>query len=131
MLLPAIPRHIIPSAHLHPEPPLGIAHAIAHRLVARVSHARIYRMSHLCDVLRWVAAEGTIQAISAITHPSTPIGLLLTAAITASIGVSKVRTVAHVPLAITYGVLPKKDGPGTPPLLAFLYSNTLCWHPGT
>ena len=58
-------------------------------------------LSDLCDALRWVAIEGTVQAITTITGAWSPRGLLLTA--TATMATSGVRIVEHVPLALTQG----------------------------
>ena len=39
-------------------------------------------LADLCDALRWTSADGSIQAITAVTGAWTPRGLLLTATVT-------------------------------------------------
>ena len=66
-------------------------------------HAPDCGISDLCDALRWIATEGTVQAITTITGAWTPRGLLQTANITGATGTSDVRIVEHVPLALAQG----------------------------
>ena len=59
----------------------------------------------LCDALRWIAADGTIQAITAVTGAWVPRGLLLTATVTVATGPcpSEVKIIESVPLALAQG----------------------------
>ena len=60
-------------------------------------------LSDLCDALRWIAVDGIIQAITAVTGAWTPRGLLLTATVTVATGPSEVKIIEHVPLALAQG----------------------------
>ena len=60
-------------------------------------------LSHLCDALRWTAADGALQAITAVTGAWTPRGLLLTATVTVTTGPSEVKIVDDVPLTLAQG----------------------------
>ena len=57
-------------------------------------------LSDVCDALRWKTADGTIQAITAVTEAWTSRGLLLTATVTVATSSSKVKVIEHVPMAI-------------------------------
>ena len=57
----------------------------------------------LCDALRWTAADGDIQAITAVTGVWTPRGLLLTATVTVAAGPSHTKVIEHVPLSMVQG----------------------------
>ena len=65
--------------------------------------ARDAALSDLCDAVRWMAADGSIQAITAVTGAWTPRGLLLTATITVAVSPSQVKVIEHVPLALAQG----------------------------
>ena len=60
-------------------------------------------LADLCDALRWTAADGDIQAITAVTGVSTPRGLLLTATVTVAAGPSGTKVIEHVPLSLVQG----------------------------
>ena len=60
-------------------------------------------LADLCDALRWTAADGNIQAITAVTGAWTPRGLLLTATVMVATGPSDVKVVEHVPLSLVQG----------------------------
>ena len=60
-------------------------------------------LADLCDALRWTAADGIIQAITAVTGAWTPRGLLLTATVTVATGPSYVKDIEHVPLSLVQG----------------------------
>ena len=60
-------------------------------------------LADLCDALRWTAAYGSIQAITAVTGAWTPRGLLLTATVTVATGPSDVKVIEHVPLSLVQG----------------------------
>ena len=60
-------------------------------------------LADLCDALRWTAADGNIQAITAVTRAWTPRGLLLTAAVTVATGPSDVKVIEHVPRSLVQG----------------------------
>ena len=62
-------------------------------------HAPGTIVCELCDALRWVAREGTVQAITSVSGVWTPTGLLLTATATVAAGGKDVRVVEHIPLA--------------------------------
>ena len=65
-------------------------------------------LSYLCDALRWKTADGTIQAINAVTGAWTPRGLLLTATVAVATSSSVVKDIEHVPLALAQvGPLPE------------------------
>ena len=60
-------------------------------------------LAALCDALRWTAANGDIQAITAVTGVWTPRGLLLTATVTVAAGPSDTKVIEHVPLSLVQG----------------------------
>ena len=60
-------------------------------------------LSDLCDALRWTAADGSIQAITAVTGAWTPRGVLLTATVTVATVPSEVKVIEHVPVALAQG----------------------------
>ena len=60
-------------------------------------------LADLCDALRWTAADGNIQAITAVTGAWTPRGLLLTATVTVATSTSDVKVIEHVPLSLVQG----------------------------
>ena len=60
-------------------------------------------LADLCDALRWTAADGGIQAMTAVTGAWTPRGLLLTATVTVAAGPSDVKVIEHVPLSLAQG----------------------------
>ena len=60
-------------------------------------------LADLCDALRWTAAAGNIQAITAVTGAWTPRGLLLTATVTVAAGPSYTNVIEHVPLSLVQG----------------------------
>ena len=60
-------------------------------------------LADLCDALRWTAADGGIQAITAVTGVWTPRGLLLTATVTVATSPSDVKVIEHVPLSLVQG----------------------------
>ena len=60
-------------------------------------------LADLCDALRWTAADGSIQAITAVTGAWTPRGLLLTATVTVATSPSHVKVIEHVPLSLAQG----------------------------
>ena len=60
-------------------------------------------LADLCDALRWTAADGDIQAITAVTRAWTPRGLLLTATVTVAAGPSDTKVIEHVPLSLVQG----------------------------
>ena len=60
-------------------------------------------VADLCDALRWTAADGDIQAITAVTGAWTPRGLLLTATVTVAAGPSDTKVIEHVPLSLVQG----------------------------
>ena len=60
-------------------------------------------VADLCDALRWTAANGDIQAITAVTGVWTPRGLLLTATVTVAAGPSDTKVIEHVPLSLVQG----------------------------
>ena len=60
-------------------------------------------LADLCDALRWIAADGDIQAIIAVTGAWTPRGLLLTATATVAAGPSDTKVIEHVPLSLVQG----------------------------
>ena len=60
-------------------------------------------LADLCDALRWTAADGDIQAITAVTGAWTPRGLLLTATVTVAAGPSNTKVIEHVPLSLVQG----------------------------
>ena len=60
-------------------------------------------LADLCDALRWTAADGDIQAITAVTGVWTPRGLLLTATVTIAAGPSDTKVIEHVPLSLVQG----------------------------
>ena len=60
-------------------------------------------LADLCDALRWTAADGDIQAITAVTGVWTPRGLLLTATVTVAAGPSDTKVIEHVPLSLVQG----------------------------
>ena len=60
-------------------------------------------LSDLCDALRWTAAAGSIQPITAVTGAWTPRGLLLTATVTVAVGPSEVKVIEHVPGSLAQG----------------------------
>ena len=60
-------------------------------------------LADLCDALRWTAANGDIQAITAVTGVWTPRGLLLTATVTVAAGPSDTKVIEHVPLSLVQG----------------------------
>ena len=60
-------------------------------------------LADLCDALRWPAADGDIQAITAVTGVWTPRGLLLTATVTVAAGPSDTKVIEHVPLSLVQG----------------------------
>ena len=60
-------------------------------------------LADLCDALRWTAADGSIQAITAVTGAWTPRGLLLTATVTVATSPSEVKVIEHVPLSLAQG----------------------------
>ena len=60
-------------------------------------------LADLCDALRWTAADGGIQAITAVTGAWTPRGLLLTATVTVATSPSDVKVIEHVPLSLAQG----------------------------
>ena len=62
-------------------------------------------LADLCDALRWTAADGSIQAITAVTGAWTPRGLLLTATVTVATSPSDVKVIEHVPLSLVQGGL--------------------------
>ena len=53
--------------------------------------------------LRWTAADGNIQGITAVTGAWTPRGLLLTATVTVAAGPSDTKVIEHVPLSLVQG----------------------------
>ena len=55
-------------------------------------------LADLCDALRWTAADGNIQGITAVTGAWTSRGLLLTATVTVATSASDVKVIEHVPL---------------------------------
>ena len=57
-------------------------------------------LADLCDALRWTAADGDIQAITALTGVWTPWGLLLTATVTVAAGPSDTNVIKYVPLSL-------------------------------
>ena len=57
-------------------------------------------LADLCDALTWTAADGDIQAITAMTGVWTPRGLLLTATVTVAAGPSDTKGIEHVPLSL-------------------------------
>ena len=59
--------------------------------------------ANLCDALRWTAADGGIQAITAVTGACTPRGLLLTATDTVATSPSDVKVIQHFPLSLAQG----------------------------
>ena len=60
-------------------------------------------LANLCDALRWTAADGDIQGITAVTGAWTPRGLLLTATVTVAAGPSDTKVIEHVPLSLVQG----------------------------
>ena len=60
-------------------------------------------LANLCDALRWTAADGNIQAITAVTGAWTPRGLMLTATVTVATSLSDVKIIEHVPLSLAQG----------------------------
>ena len=60
-------------------------------------------LADLCDALRWTAADGDIQAITAVTGAWTPRGLLLTATVTVAAGPSNTKVIEYVPLSLVQG----------------------------
>ena len=56
-----------------------------------------------CDALRWTAADGGIQAITAVAGACTPQGLLLTATVTVATSPSDVKVMKRVPLSLAQG----------------------------
>ena len=62
-------------------------------------------LADLCDALRWTAADGSIQAITAVTGAWTPRGLLLAATVTVATSPSEVKVMEHVPLSLAQGGL--------------------------
>ena len=60
-------------------------------------------LADLCDALRWTAANGDIQAITAVTGVWTPRGLLLTATVTVAARPSDTKVIEHVPLSLVQG----------------------------
>ena len=60
-------------------------------------------LADLCDALQWTAADGGIQAITAVTRAWTPRGLLLTATVTVATSPSDVKVIEHVPLSLAQG----------------------------
>ena len=60
-------------------------------------------LADLCDALRWTAADGNIQAITAVTGAWTPRGLLLTATVTVATSPFDVKVFEHVPLSLVQG----------------------------
>ena len=60
-------------------------------------------LTDLCDALRWTAADGNIQAITAVTGVWTARGLLLTATVTVAAGPSDTKVIEHVPLLLVQG----------------------------
>ena len=60
-------------------------------------------VSDLCDALRWTAADGTTQAVPAVTGAWTPRGLVLTATVLVATSPSEVKVIEHVPLALAQG----------------------------
>ena len=59
--------------------------------------------SGLCDAPRWTAADGNIQAITAVTGAWTPRGLLPTATVTVATSPSEMKDIEHVPLSLVQG----------------------------
>ena len=57
----------------------------------------------LCDALRCTAADGSIQAITAVIGAWTPRGHLLTATVTVATSPSEVKVIEHVPLSLAQG----------------------------
>ena len=60
-------------------------------------------ISELCDAMRWVATEGTVQAIASISGVWTPAGLMLTATSTIAASGADVRAVEHISLTRVQG----------------------------
>ena len=60
-------------------------------------------LADLCDALWWTAADGSVQAITAVTGAWTPRGLLLTATVTVATSPSDVKVIEHVPLSLAQG----------------------------
>ena len=60
-------------------------------------------LADLCDALRWTAANGDIQAITAVAGVWTPRGLLLTATVTVAASPSDTKVIEHVPLSPVQG----------------------------
>ena len=60
-------------------------------------------LADLCDALRWTAADGDIQAITAVLGAWTPRGLLLTATVTVAAGPSDTKVIEHVPVSLVQG----------------------------
>ena len=60
-------------------------------------------LADLCDALRWTAADGNIQAITAVTGAWTSRGLLLTTTVTVATSPSDVKVIEHVPLSLAQG----------------------------
>ena len=60
-------------------------------------------LADLCDALRWTAADGGIQAITAMTGAWTPRGLLLTASVTVAASPSDVKVIENAPLSLAQG----------------------------
>ena len=59
--------------------------------------------ANLCDGLRWTAADGGIQAITAVTGAWTPRGLLLTATIMVATSPSEMKVIEHLPVSLVQG----------------------------
>ena len=55
------------------------------------------------DVLRWIATEGTIDAITMLIRGSTPRGLVLTTTVTVATGAADVRIADYAPVALPQG----------------------------
>ena len=60
-------------------------------------------LADLCDALCWTAANGDIQAITAVTGVWTPRGLLLTATVTVAACPSDTKVIEHVLLSLVQG----------------------------
>ena len=84
-------------------------------------------LSDLCDALHWIAVDGTIQAITAVTSAWTPRGLLLTATVTVTTGPLEVKIMEHVPVALAQGPLPECVSSHPDTLTAAFISR---WSPG-
>ena len=60
-------------------------------------------LADLCDALRWTAAHGNIQAITAVIGAWTPRGLLFTSTVTVATSPSDVKVIEHVPVSLAQG----------------------------